>query len=177
MTVALQVESQTLEQTLAVGTIVARRAVAGDIVGLSGELGAGKTQFVRGMAEGMGLDPRVVSSPTFVLVHEYEREAADVPPDALVLVHIDAYRLAGDDAAAGLESIGWADELFEQAVVAVEWADVLGEHLGDDWLAVRLEHSDPGRLITLSAHGRWLPRIELLQADLIRAGLCPQPVT
>ncbi|MEX1016794.1 MAG: tRNA (adenosine(37)-N6)-threonylcarbamoyltransferase complex ATPase subunit type 1 TsaE [Phycisphaeraceae bacterium] len=173
MTAVLHVASQSLAQTLAIGASVGRVAQAGDIVGLVGELGAGKTQFVRGLAEGLGLDPRVVSSPTFVLVHEYEPADPD-DPDALVLVHIDAYRLA-DAGPADLDALGWADELFEQAVVAVEWADLIQPHLGDDWLAVHLVHTNAGRAVTLSAHGRWAPRIELLQTELTRAGVAPQP--
>ena len=182
----LHVQSRKLADTLALGEAIGQLAEAGDIIGLIGQLGAGKTQLVRGLARGLGLDPHAVASPTFVLVHEYEppRQAdADADANALVLVHIDAYRLGSDRtrgqrgeaseevSEAELEAIGWADELFEQAVVAVEWAELLRARLGGNWLEIAIAHAEAGRAVTLSAHGRWAPRIEALQAALDRAGL------
>ena len=85
---------------------------AGDVVLLSGDLGAGKTTFVRGLAEGLGINPADVSSPTFTLVHEYRGRD-------LTLYHADLYRLeraATDDL--GLEEIGVKD-----GVLAIEWPD------------------------------------------------------
>jgi tRNA threonylcarbamoyladenosine biosynthesis protein TsaE len=86
----------------------------GDVVLLSGNLGVGKTAFVRGLAHGLGIDPGEVSSPTFTLVHEYRG-------GRLTLYHADLYRLeraATDDL--GLEEMGVKD-----GVLAVEWADRL----------------------------------------------------
>jgi tRNA threonylcarbamoyladenosine biosynthesis protein TsaE len=100
--------------------------VAGDVLLLSGDLGAGKTTFVRGLAEGLGIDPGEVSSPTFTLVHEYRG-------GRLTLYHADLYRLentATNDL--GLEEIGVQD-----GVLAIEWPD-------------RLTHDMPGaRRVTL----------------------------
>jgi tRNA threonylcarbamoyladenosine biosynthesis protein TsaE len=97
---------------------VARRVAAGlkpgDVLLLSGNLGAGKTAFVRGLADGLGIDPGEVSSPTFTLVHEYRG-------GRLTLYHADLYRL--DRAATGdlgLEEMGTAD-----GVLAIEWPDRL----------------------------------------------------
>ena len=88
---------------------------AGDVLLLSGPLGAGKTAFVRGLALGLGLDPDEVSSPTFTLVHEYRG-------GRLRLFHVDLYRLG----AAGAEDLG-LDELGAQdGVLAIEWPDRLG---------------------------------------------------
>ena len=109
-------------ETQAVARDMAAHLKPGDIVRLTGELGAGKTVFVRGLAVGLGVDPEAVSSPTFTLVHEYRG-------GRLALYHADLYRL--NDAAAadlGLEEAGVAD-----AVLAIEWPD-------------RLTHAMPGAI-------------------------------
>jgi tRNA threonylcarbamoyladenosine biosynthesis protein TsaE len=88
----------------------------GEVVLLSGELGAGKTAFVRGLARGVGADPGEVASPTFVLLTRY--------PGRLTLHHADLYRLAGngDDRELGLEELPG-----ERGVLAVEWAERLSD--------------------------------------------------
>jgi tRNA threonylcarbamoyladenosine biosynthesis protein TsaE len=132
----------------------------GDVIGLTGELGAGKTQFVRGLAQGLGIDPAAVSSPTFVLMQEYEAEAGPV------LVHIDAYRLHGSE---GMATLGWegaGQTLRTGAVVVIEWAELVSEALGEDWLAVDLEHTATGRRIELTPYGYWRDRIAALQQTL-----------
>jgi tRNA threonylcarbamoyladenosine biosynthesis protein TsaE len=158
----LHLISKHVADTVAIGAAVASVAQGGDVLGLQGELGAGKTQFVRGLARGLGLDPAQVSSPTFVLMHEYESSEAD----GVALVHIDAYRVGsfGD-----LESLGWAadPDLRRNTVVAVEWADRLGQTLGDDLLLVRIEHMDDEvRRLTLSSHGVWHARWHALSVAL-----------
>lgn len=97
--------AQQLATTLAPGTFVL----------LSGDLGAGKTVFVKGLASGLGADPDAVTSPTFVLIQHYR--------GVIPLVHADLYRL---DAAAAIEDLG-LDELAAGAVVAIEWAERLPE--------------------------------------------------
>ncbi len=160
----IQLKSHSVEQTMAIAAAVAKVAQPGDLVGLIGELGAGKTQFVRGMAVGLGIAPSRVSSPTFVFLQEYQVDEDD--PDSLVLAHIDAYRLAGWD---DLQSIGWdgdGQELRRGSVLAVEWADRIEDALGTDRLMITLEHADAGRIITLSPHGAWLDRMPALRRDL-----------
>ena len=106
------------DETAAVARTLAASLQAGDVLLLSGNLGAGKTAFVRGLAEGLGIDPDDVSSPTFTLVHEYRG-------GRLTLHHVDLYRLdraATDDL--GLEEMGVAD-----GVLAIEWPDRLTHEL------------------------------------------------
>jgi len=106
------------EETQAVARELATTLKAGDVVLLSGNLGAGKTAFVRGLAAGLGIDPDEVFSPTFTLVHEYRG-------GRLTLYHADLYRLektATDDL--GLEEMGATD-----GVLAIEWPDRLTHDL------------------------------------------------
>lgn len=100
------------EETRRAGADLARRLRPGEAVLLEGDLGAGKTVFVKGLAEGLGLDPDEVSSPSFALVHEYGPAAR--PP---VLVHADLYRLP--DAGGPVDDLGL--EARGDAVLAVEW--------------------------------------------------------
>ncbi|HEU5255018.1 MAG TPA: tRNA (adenosine(37)-N6)-threonylcarbamoyltransferase complex ATPase subunit type 1 TsaE [Vicinamibacterales bacterium] len=127
------------EETQAIARELSATLRAGDVVLLSGDLGAGKTTFVRGLAEGLGIDPREVSSPTFTLVHEYRG-------NGLTLYHADLYRLqraATDDL--GLEEIGVKD-----GVLAIEWPDRLTHELAGATL-VRLDVvDDASRRITIS---------------------------
>ena len=106
------------DETDGVARELAAALKAGDVVLLSGNLGAGKTAFVRGLAAGLGIDPEEVSSPTFTLVHEYRG-------GRLTLYHADLYRLekiATEDL--GLEEMGIAD-----GVLAIEWPDRLAHAL------------------------------------------------
>ena len=105
--------------TIALGRALGAALVPGDVVGLEGELGAGKTRFVRGVCEGLGLDPAQVSSPTFVLMNEYAAPIDPRTPPRAMLRHVDAYRLRGED---DLESMGWDCVADGAAVVIVEWA-------------------------------------------------------
>jgi len=177
----MAIHSTSVDQTVALGAAVGRVARAGDLIGLVGELGAGKTQFVRGLARGMGLDESAVSSPTFVMIQEYSpddntcmsREYAVSPAgrERAVLIHLDAYRLRSLDE---LESIGWdassllaGGEIRQSAVVVVEWADRLADLLGDDYLLVEFAHEDEHtRCITATFHGSWLDRHEPLTAAM-----------
>lgn len=152
------------EQTGAIGRAVGALAQPGDLVALVGELGAGKTQLVRGMAEGMGVPPAQVASPTFVMVHEYA-----AAPGRPVLVHIDAYRLHSLE---DLESIGWnasgESDLRQGAVVAIEWADRLEGSLGQQVLEITLLHAGEGRrrLIFRSHGSQWAARLATLRGAL-----------
>lgn len=105
-------------ETRAIASAFASTLKAGDVLLLSGDLGAGKTAFVRGLAEGLGINPEDVTSPTFTLVHEYR--GARLP-----LIHVDLYRLDRAD----LDEIGLDQDLAERGVIAVEWAERLTRRL------------------------------------------------
>jgi tRNA threonylcarbamoyladenosine biosynthesis protein TsaE len=104
--------SHSVEQTEQIAAELAAQLRGGTCVALLGDLGAGKTQFVRGMLKGLGGNPRSVSSPTFVLLNVYET-------GRLKVYHLDAYRVAG---AEDFEAIGFAELLDDpNAIVVVEW--------------------------------------------------------
>lgn len=131
-------------ETAAFGARLGRSMDGGLCVGLVGPLGAGKTQFVRGVAAGLDVPADVVvNSPTFVIVNEY--------PGRLYIYHIDAYRLCG---AEELSAVGFEEMVRDSAVVLVEWADRVVGVLPHDCLHVRFEHAgETVRRITLSARG------------------------
>lgn len=102
------------------------------VVALIGPLGAGKTEWVKGLAAGLGIDARAVASPTFVIASEY--------PGGRGLAHVDLYRLESEDA---LEATGFRDLLTPGAVVAVEWADRFPALLPSDRLEVEIGRGNP----------------------------------
>lgn len=143
---------------------------------LSGELGAGKTTLVRGLARGLGAEAGAVASPTFTLRMDH---AGDRP-----LVHVDAWRILAGDA----ESIGLDEALASDSIVAIEWPERIAEALPQRNLRVRLEHADPleegadpGRVATISAPGlsdaenrRLAEGLALLvRAPQVAAPVCP----
>lgn len=164
------ITSDSTEQTHAIGRALGQLAHPGDLIGLIGELGAGKTQLVRGIAEGLGISPAAVASPTFVVMHEYPN-----PTGGPLLVHIDAYRLTGPD---DLETIGWepdGGEFARDAVVVVEWADRLGDAFENTGLLVKLEHvaANTRRLIVQPGVG-WLDRVTPLSRIAMTASQTPR---
>jgi tRNA threonylcarbamoyladenosine biosynthesis protein TsaE len=135
-------------ETQAVGEALAAAIRPGQVVALRGDLGAGKTTFVQGLARGMGVRSRV-SSPTFVLVNEY------TGADGVRLAHVDTYRLGAlvlDEA----EGMG-LEELLEDrdTVVAIEWADRVAELLPLDYVLVEFQYgrAEEERIIRISAQG------------------------
>ncbi len=103
--------TQSEKETEQVGAVLASRLRAGDVVAMSGDLGAGKTVFIRGLARGLGVTRRV-TSPTYTIVNEYDGK--------LPLYHFDMYRLSGPDE---FYDIGWDDYLKRGGVCAVEWSE------------------------------------------------------
>ena len=128
------------EETEAVGAALAGELEPGTVIAFTGDLGAGKTAFVRGLARGLGVRERV-TSPTFTIVNEYEG-------GRLPLFHFDMYRLGS---AEELFDIGWEDYLARGGVCAVEWSENVADALDDDCLRVdiRRGENDDQRIITI----------------------------
>ena len=116
-------------ETSALASDFARSLTAGAVILLSGDLGAGKTAFVRGLAEGLGIDPGLVSSPTFTLIQEYRG-------GRLPLHHVDLYRLRSIE----VDDLGLDELTLEAGVTAIEWPD----RLPHEWPSVVHVHIDHG---------------------------------
>lgn len=122
--------TESAEETRARARQLAKELKSGDVLLLIGELGAGKTTFVQGLAEGLGLDPKQVSSPTFVLIQEYSGEGATP------LHHVDAYRV--QDARELLE-VG-LEEYFERpGITVIEWGDKVRELVPPNAIEIHFE--------------------------------------
>jgi tRNA threonylcarbamoyladenosine biosynthesis protein TsaE len=121
--------SHNVEQTQAIAAKFAGSLSAGQCIALHGELGAGKTQFVRGLLQGLGGDGRSVTSPTYMLLNVYDS-------GRLTLFHLDAYRVGG---AEDFEAIGFSELLEQAGVVVVEWASRVAELLPADHINIHIE--------------------------------------
>ena len=117
-------------ETSAVGRDLAQSLSAGSVVLLSGDLGAGKTAFVRGLAEGLGVDPDQVSSPTFTLIQEYRG-------GRLPLHHVDLYRLKSIE----VDDLGLDELTLEGGITAIEWPDRLPRDFPGA-VRVRIDHGE-----------------------------------
>lgn len=167
----LDFDIRSLAGTETLGSALGRLLVAGDVLALTGDLGAGKTTLVREIARSRGVDPGMVSSPTFVIVNEYPSPGG--PP----LVHVDAYRLTS---AEDLDPLGWDRLADGSAVVVIEWAERIAEALQRARTA-RLTISATGeesRAMSLEAPESWdaRPGMEALRALTLpvrRATRCP----
>jgi tRNA threonylcarbamoyladenosine biosynthesis protein TsaE len=107
------IESRGAAETRRLGKLMGQRLTPGSVVALSGELGSGKTQLIKGLAVGLGVDTNYhVSSPSFVLINEY--------PGRTPLYHVDLYRLSNEK---DLEEIGLEEYLYGKGVTAIEWAE------------------------------------------------------
>ncbi|HVP13144.1 MAG TPA: tRNA (adenosine(37)-N6)-threonylcarbamoyltransferase complex ATPase subunit type 1 TsaE [Phycisphaerae bacterium] len=136
----IEIHSTSVEETLEIGRILAAALSPGDVVGLVGGLGAGKTHLVKGIAAGLGVaDERRVNSPTFVLVNEYDGK--------LHIFHVDAYRLSSIHE---MEALGFEEMCLAGGVVFVEWADRVADAIGSGALWIDIEVTgDTQRRLTL----------------------------
>ena len=130
--VQLNVISGSPEETFFIGTIIGDNLNAGDIVALTGELGAGKTCLTQGIGKGLGIpDKYQITSPTFTLINEYKGR--------LILYHLDLYRIKGLQ---DMENIGYEENLFGEGVSVVEWAEKIKEILPDETIFISMSYID-----------------------------------
>lgn len=124
------VRSGSEEDTYQAGFSLGQKCAPGTVIAMRGDLGAGKTVFVRGLAAGLGLSARV-TSPTFTIVNEY--------PGTVPLFHFDMYRLSGSD---DLFEIGWEDYLSRRGVCAVEWSEITEDAFPENTVCVTITKLD-----------------------------------
>lgn len=137
----MELLSHSPEDTEDIGARLAEQLEPGAVVAFTGDLGAGKTAFTRGLARGLGIPDRI-TSPTFTIVNEYEG-------GRLPLFHFDMYRLGSADE---LFDIGWEDYLRRGGVCAVEWSENITDALEEDAVRVDIRRgaSDQERVITIA---------------------------
>jgi tRNA threonylcarbamoyl adenosine modification protein YjeE len=145
--VTIEYVIHTVDQMHAWGERLGAQLQPGDVVVLSGELGAGKTTLTKGIASGLGVEDRV-TSPTFVIVHEH-------PGRDIRLIHVDAYRLAGPGEFDDLD-IGAGD-----AALVIEWGADIAPHRFDNWLHIIITALDSGdrTLVCRGVGARWQPGV------------------
>lgn len=154
MTASIEVPSDGPDRTAELAAALAELVEVGDLLILTGDLGAGKTRFTQGLGSGLGIERRI-TSPTFTLANRYHGR--------LLLHHLDVYRL---DSLAETLDLDLPD-LLESGVTVIEWGDQISEVLPPDRLVVALrypepvdDHLDTDRIIEFAAHGRsWADRL------------------
>lgn len=131
--------SRNEEELIRIGQNIGSLLNSGDIIVLSGDLGAGKTTLTKGIAKGLNIS-QMIKSPTYTIVREYEGR--------LPLYHLDVYRV-GDDP----DSIDLDDFLYGDGVTIIEWGELLDEDLLGDYLLISIAHHGDGRQLTFEAFG------------------------
>ena len=132
------------DQTRQLGWTLGKTLRGGEVLAITGELGSGKTQLVKGIAQGLDIAPSEITSPTFALIHEHEGR--------LPLYHIDLYRL---ETPRDIESIGLEEYFTRNAVVAIEWAERATSLLPPNRVQITLSHlADDTRRVIISERER-----------------------
>ena len=152
--------SKSPSETIRIGKTIGSSLQAGDVVALMGELGAGKTQFIKGLAQGVGVGKSVyVSSPSFTLINEYKGE--------IPFYHIDLYRLEEEKEA---EELGLEEYFHGEGITAIEWADRIPSLLPSELLRVQIHYiGKQTRSIALVAKGkRYLNLLNQIQSSEFR---------
>lgn len=139
----IKLESTGIKDTTAIARIIGRHLLPGSVVCLTGELGTGKTCFVKGLAEGLGINSREVTSPTFIIIREYRGR--------IPLYHIDLYRIGFIE---DIRDIGMDEVIYGTGVTAIEWAERIRDVLPDERIDITLKWiNEKSRLIELKATG------------------------
>jgi tRNA threonylcarbamoyladenosine biosynthesis protein TsaE len=157
----MTIRTGSADATRALAAALATQLVAGDVISLVGDLGAGKTAFAQGVARGLGVEGPV-TSPTFTIVQEYQGR--------LPVAHVDVYRL---DRVQDLYDLGFDELIDDGRVTIVEWGDLIAPALPADHLIVRIEPgaADTERVLELSFRGpRWVGRQAVIEQALADAG-------
>ncbi|WP_412988586.1 tRNA (adenosine(37)-N6)-threonylcarbamoyltransferase complex ATPase subunit type 1 TsaE [Pediococcus siamensis] len=137
-------KTESAQQTEEIGKQLAELLQPNDVILLDGDLGAGKTTFTKGLAQGLGIK-RYVKSPTFTIIHEYH-------DGRMPLFHMDVYRLedsSGDD-------LGWDEYFYGGGVTVIEWSQFIQDYLPDTFLKIQLNRdgqSDETRVLNFQAQG------------------------
>lgn len=147
----------TAAETQKLGENISPHLVPGDILGLVGDLGAGKTTFTQGLARGLGVpDDVYVNSPTFTIINEY--------PTTPMLYHLDFYRLIDMDE---LFEIGFEDLTTAGGICVIEWFDHLPKAAPETYLRLDIDEEGKGRVFTFTAFGNdWAERLPMIENAL-----------
>jgi tRNA threonylcarbamoyladenosine biosynthesis protein TsaE len=125
------IQSKSASETVRLGRNIGSHLLPGDVIALVGELGAGKTQLIKGLAAGVGIrNPTYISSPSFTLINEY--------PGGVTFYHIDLFRLGKENEA---EELGLEDYIQSKGITAIEWADKIPSLLPKELLLIRIAYT------------------------------------
>lgn len=155
---ALVCNTYSPEETRIVGASLSPVLLPGDVISLSGDLGAGKTVFVQGLAIALGVD-RAVTSPTFTIVHEYDGR--------FPIVHLDVYRL---DSFQEVIDLGFEEYLDPEAIVLIEWGDAIAPMLPRRHLDIEMRRandpdSEDERCLIFRPHGaEWIRKVQAMRS-------------
>jgi len=153
-------QTKSSAETIRIGKSIGSRLLPGDVVALVGELGAGKTQFIKGMATGIGVGkPTYISSPSFTLINEY--------PGRIPFYHIDLFRLEWEKEA---EELGLEDYFQGKGITAIEWADKIPSFLPKEMLSIHIAYTgEKTRSIEILGKGkRFLNLVNQIQSSELR---------
>jgi tRNA threonylcarbamoyladenosine biosynthesis protein TsaE len=154
------VQTKSPAETIRIGKSIGSRLLPGDVVALVGELGTGKTQFIKGMATGVGVvKPTYISSPSFTLINEY--------PGRIPFYHIDLFRLRWEKEA---EELGLEDYFRGEGITAIEWADKIPSLLPKEMLLIHIDYTGKNsRSLEMTGKGkRYLNLVDQIQSSEFR---------
>ena len=145
----LSIYSYSSQETIDFAKRIAKFLKKGDVLGFFGDLGSGKTTFIKGLAEGLGLKTKI-NSPSFVVLKIYSLKNK-LPKHSLLFYHFDLYRLKS---LKELEDIGYQDFIYNYGICVIEWADKAKTLLPEQYLKIKIQlEKDDARAINLEGHG------------------------